>query len=169
MIRYRFPALLVSLIIPVSLAGQSSAKPDSSATWSRALEGSWSCAGAFASGKTLAADLNFTRVLGGRWLSYHHKDRPPGQYEATSLWGPAQWDTTMSPTLLYDNFGGHRRFFPGSTGSEVVLTRDTTDAGARLERFTFRPRPDGTLWFAWEVSRQGAWALGDSLSCSRQG
>lgn len=168
MITTRTASLLIGLMLPFPLAAQTVSQPDSGSTWSRALEGAWSCAGAFANGKSLAADLTFTRVLGGRWLSYHHKDRPPGQYEASSLWGPAQRDTAMTPTLLFDNFGGHRRFLPAAAGTEVVLTRDSTDAGARVERFTFRRRADGTLWFAWEVGRQGAWALGDSLSCSRQ-
>lgn len=68
--------------------------------------------------------------------------------------------------MLYDNFGGHRRFLAmASATREITLSRDTTEPGARVERFTFRPRPDGTLWFAWEVQRGGTWALGDSLSC----
>lgn len=74
----------------------------------------------------------------------------------------------MVATILYDNFGGHRRFTTtvAPTG-QLTLLRDTTEAGAHLERFTFRPREDGSLWFGWEVFRQTAWILGDSLSCVR--
>lgn len=101
-------------------------------------------------------------------MEYHHRDRPPGQYEAISLWGPALRDSALATSVLYDNFGGHRRFLSTySSSGEVTLVRDTTEAGARVERFTFRPRADGTLWFAWQVLRGGTWALGDSLSCRR--
>ena len=160
--------LAVLALVPAALTAQSPTNPDSSSAWAHALRGTWSCAGAFVSGKPLAADITFSPILRGQWLEYHHLDRPPGQYEATGLWGPALHDSSLGATTLHDNFGGHRRFLAAvSQPGAVTLTRDTTEAGARLERFTFRPRPDGTLWFAWEVQRGGVWALGDSLSCRR--
>ncbi len=144
------------------------APSDSASAWAGALLGRWSCAGAFASGPAPAAELQYRPVLGGQWLAYHHADRPPGRYEATALLGPAIPDSALVSTVLYDDFGGHRRFEVRETpGHGVQLSRDTTEAGARAERFSFLPRADGTLWFAWEVQRSGAWALGDSLACAR--
>lgn len=161
-------AAAVSMLATALHAQANPALSDSSSTWARALSGQWSCAGAFANGKPLAADVGFTQSLGGRWLSYHHQDRAPGRYEATALLGPAFRDSAMVATMIFDNFGGHRRFQPSASSSgEITLLRDTTEAGARLERFTFRPRPDGTLWFGWEVGHGGAWLLGDSLSCRK--
>ena len=164
----------IVLAVVVSLLGSSlhsqaiPAMTDSASTWTRALSGPWTCAGAFANGKALAADIVFTPALGGRWLSYHHQDRDPGRYEATALLGPALRDSAMVATMIFDNFGGHRRFLPSASATgEITLVRDTTESGSRLERFTFRPRPDGTLWFGWEVGRGGAWVLGDSLSCNK--
>ena len=162
-------AAAISLAATSLHAQANSVLSDSASSWARALSGQWSCAGAFSNGKPLAADVGFTPALGGRWLSYHHQDRAPGRYEATALLGPAFRDSAMVASVIFDNFGGHRRFLPAaaSTG-EVTLVRDTTEAGARLERFTFRPRPDSTLWFGWEIGRGGTWLLGDSLSCRRQ-
>lgn len=143
---------------------------DSVSGWAHLLTGPWGCSGAFASGRPLAADIVFAAALNAHWLEYHHRDRAPGRYEATALLGPALADSTVVPTVLYDNFGGHRRFgVTTSPTGEVILARDTTEKGARVERFTFRPRADGTLWFGWEVQRDGGWALGDSLSCRRGG
>lgn len=132
------------------------------------LSGRWSCAGAFGSGKPLAADIEFTPVLAGRWVQYHHLDRAPGRYEASALLGPATFDSTLVPTTLFDNFGGHRRFqLTQSPENRITLLRDMSDPGARVERFVFEPRSQAQLWFAWEVQRDGAWVLGDSLQCRR--
>jgi hypothetical protein len=141
---------------------------DSTSTWAGFFAGRWSCAGAFANGQPLAADLEFSPVLAGRWLEYHHKDRPPGRYEARALWGPAERDTALATTALFDNFGGRRAFFVRAAhDSGVTLARDTSEPGARAERFRFQPRGAAAFWFAWEVQRAGAWALGDSLACVR--
>jgi hypothetical protein len=159
----RFQSVALLLLTAAPLAAQT-AVPSLNG-WSKALAGNWSCSGAFASGKPLAADVSFTPSLNGRWLTYHHQDRAPGRYEASATLGPASRDTTIAPVTIYDNFGGNRRFLPTLAGTELVLLRDTTEVGARLERFTFRPRGAGGLWFAWELARNGAWVLGDSLAC----
>lgn len=162
----RIAAALALAALPVlPLSAQSA---DSSSRWVAPLAGAWSCAGAFSNGKPLAADVVLSPALGGRWLSYHHQDRAPGRYEATALLGPALRDSALVTTTIYDNFGGHRRFIPSAAADNTItLVRDTTENGARLERFTFRPRVDGTLWFGWEIGRNGQWFLGDSLSCKR--
>ena len=171
--RSSFAALLLFALSTLGATNVSAQAPaagtsDSLSGWARALQGGWGCAGAFASGKPLAADITFTPVLRTHWVEYHHRDRAPGQYEATALLGPALRDSALVPVVLYDDFGGHRRFRASAAPSgEITLARDSTEAGARVERFTFRPRPDGTLWFGWEVQRDGTWVLGDSLSCRR--
>jgi hypothetical protein len=141
---------------------------DSTSAWAGFFAGKWSCEGAFANGRPLAADLEFTPMLAGRWLEYHHKDRPPGRYEARALWGPAQRDTGLAVTALHDNFGGRRTFLvTAPRDSGVTLARDTREPGAQTERFRFVPRGAAAFWFVWEVQRGGAWTLGDSLGCTR--
>ncbi len=140
--------------------------PDSLRPWARGLIGRWSCAGAFSNGKALAADVEFTSILGGRWLEYHHKDRAPGSYEALAILGPARRDTALEATTLHDIGGGARRFLLSAGDSGVMLDRDTTQRGARVERFRFVLRGTHALWFAWEIGAGGRWAIGDSLGCS---
>ncbi len=52
--------------------------------------GNWSCAGEFANGKKIEADLSFVPELDGKWLLYRHADRPPGQFKALAVWGVDQ-------------------------------------------------------------------------------
>jgi hypothetical protein len=144
---------------------------DSTAAWARYFAGRWGCAGGFPSGKLLRADVVFTPRLGGRWLEYHHTDRAPGRYEALALWGPAVGASQTVQNVLYDNFGGQRRFASdGWRNGALVFVRDSAEAGAREERFIFRERSESTFWFAWEVRRPNvpAWAVGDSLTCARE-
>lgn len=49
--------------------------------------GNWSCAGEFASGKKVEADVSFAPELDGKWLLYRHADRPPGQFKALASVG----------------------------------------------------------------------------------
>lgn len=165
-------ALACCLLLPLAVSppGESVdrtfAAVDSLPAWASSLVGTWSCEGAFGSGKPLAADIRISSVLGSRWLAYHHKDRAPGRYEAFGHWGPvAPPPTALATTVLYDNFGGARRFQLTFTEGGLTLDRDTTVAGAIVERFVFKPREAGRLWFAWEVYRDNRWILGDSLGC----
>ncbi|HEU4648112.1 MAG TPA: hypothetical protein VFS33_03565 [Gemmatimonadales bacterium] len=178
MLNWPLGTLLTGTVVAAALGaaapGPGSPTPrahtDSTAAWARYFRGTWHCQGAFASGKPLAADIAFTALLGGRWLQYHHTDRAPGAYEALALWGPTTGTAAPPPTTFYDNFGGTRRFISaGWQDSALVFVRDTTERGARAERFAFRQRSDTAFWFAWELQRpSGAgWVVGDSLTCAR--
>ncbi|HEU4698930.1 MAG TPA: hypothetical protein VFS40_07115 [Gemmatimonadales bacterium] len=144
---------------------------DSLPAWARWLEGRWGCTGAFASGRPIAADVAFAAELGNRWLAYRHMDRAPASYQAFALLGPlTPADTGRLVAVLHDNGGGQRRFTSaGWRDGALVLLRDSTEAGARPERFIWRRTSDSTYWFAWELRRTpgGPWTLGDSLGCRR--
>lgn len=126
------------------------------------FSGAWTGMGAFASGKPIEADVTFAPELGGRWLAYRHRDRPPGRYEALGLWGadPATGGLLMT---LHDNGGGFRRFEAGGwKEGRLVFT-----CGVR-ERFTFERQGDG-FRMTYEVSRDGqAWRLVDALTFQRK-
>jgi hypothetical protein len=132
--------------------------------------GHWSCVGGTPAGRVLVADVNITPAMNNRWLEVRHADRPPGRYQSLSLWvlgAPADSTTT---TIVYDNFGGARRFdTQGWATDRIVWVRDTTEAGARMETFTYLHVSDSAYWYAWHVRRTpGApLVLGDSATCRR--
>ena len=158
--------MLIRCLLILALA----AVPETIAPSAQFFAGEWDCHGAFSSGKPIAAHVSFTPVLGGKWLEYHHRDAAPGSYEVLALW-PAADTTANRPVVLYDNGGGRRRFLgSGWTTDTVMLVRDSTEPGARPERFTFRATSDSSYWFAWELRRSAdSWVVGDSLSCRRVG
>lgn len=168
-------ALATLLAGPAASVPRLSARPggvatDSLPAWAQYLSGRWGCTGAFASGRPLAADVTFAADLGGRWLQYRHTDRAPGQFQAFALWGPLPGASHHLAAVLHDNAGGQRRFqSAGWREDAIVWGRDSTDPGARSERFTYRRTSDSTFWFAWEVRRAPAadWSVGDSLTCRR--
>jgi hypothetical protein len=135
------------------------------------LVGFWECRGGTPSGRTLASEVKFTSLLGKRWLESSHVDVPPAPYSSLALWPVALADSSASATVVYDNFGGARRFLlNGWTPDSVVLVRDTTERGARLETFTYRRVAPDSYWYAWHVRRgaSGAPVLGDSATCKRR-
>jgi hypothetical protein len=145
---------------------------DSAASPLSYFSGHWSCAGGTPAGRVLTADVDFTPAMNGRWLEVRHLDHPPGRYESLSLWGPlpGHADSVMT-TIVYDNFGGSRRFFSsGWREGKVVWTRDTTEAGSRLETFTYQRVSDSAYWYAWHVRRADGTpvVLGDSATCQRR-
>jgi len=141
---------------------------DSVAPLAAFFEGAWHCRGGTPAGRTLEADVTFTSALGAHWMRSEHVDVTPGRYQSTSFW-PTTASSSGLATVIYDNFGGARRFL-GSWGTDsIVWTRDTTEAGARLETFTYRRTSPRSYWYAWHVRRtDGApVTLGDSATCRR--
>jgi hypothetical protein len=115
--------------------------------------------------------VRFAALLGNRWLESSHVDVPPGPYASLALWPLSPADSSPPATVVYDNFGGARRFLVnGWTADSIVLVRDTTERGARLEQFTYRRVSPNTYWYAWHVRRAagGPVVLGDSASCTRR-
>lgn len=134
------------------------------------FSGHWSCAGGTPAGRVLLADVLFTPTMNAHWLESRHVDRPPGRYESISLWSLDPSSDSATGTVVYDNFGGARRFTSRvPIAGTVVWTRDTTEAGARMETFTYRRVSDSTYWYAWHVRREPGKpiVLGDSATCRR--
>jgi hypothetical protein len=139
------------------------------------LSGSWSCAGGFANGRALSADLSFTPFDDGRTLTFSHRDRPPGVFWHRSTWAIVG----NSRELVSVGFSGSR----ANTDAAPVLFigRDVSDTAVTLVADTLKAPPftpnrfryvvdsSGRLLMRWEVQRNGSWALGDSLVCARSG
>lgn len=144
---------------------------DSVPPLARFLVGAWTCRGGTPAGRTLSSDVRFGAVLGDRWLEVAHLDVPPGRYSSLAHWPLAPADSTPLATVVYDNFGGARRFLlDGWKSDSVALVRDTTERGARPERFTYRRESPNSYWYAWHVRRgaSGPEVLGDSATCTRR-
>lgn len=113
--------------------------------------------------------MTFALSLSDKFLLSAHDDAPPGQYHSASYW-PAIDTVAVRRTSIYDNFGGARAFTASVWNADsVVWMRDTSQAGARLETFTYRRVNDATYWYAWHVrpQPQGKLFLGDSATCRR--
>ena len=138
------------------------------------LAGQWSCQGGFPSGRSLSADLRFEPLLGGRALGFEHVDRAPGLYWQRSTWAAdsktrgivssaltgSQKDPIVVPALFVST---------SWTTNRIELDADTVKKPPFTpNRFTYTVDSGRTLKMTWELSRNGAWVLGDSLVCARK-
>jgi hypothetical protein len=147
---------------------QRAVRVDSLPALARFLEGVWRCRGGTPAGKVLESDVTFGSTLDAHWVKSEHVDIPPGRYRSLALW-PADTTGREVVTTIYDNFGGARRFAGSWSDDSIVWRRDTSETGARPERFTYRRTSVDTYWYAWHV-RRGAglpMTLGDSATCRR--
>lgn len=132
------------------------------------FSGKWSGEGEFASGRKIAADLEFHADLEGQWLAYRHVDRPPGTYKAAGMWGHASPSNAFVMTLN-DSFGGARTFSSsGWRDGNIVFERDVETpaqpATRKRERFTFLRQGDDEMKMSYETTTDGsAWKLVDHL------
>lgn len=143
------------------------------------FQGAWHCTGAFANGKAIESDMRFTADLDRHWLRVVHDDVPPNGYHAQSMWG-ADPNTGKLMAVIFDNFGGARRFTSAGWNGKVVRfdvaalgdSASSSVAGnaKRAERFTYTTTVNGTFRMRYEVSGDGraTWRLGDELLCSRE-
>jgi hypothetical protein len=132
------------------------------------FSGSWGCKGTFpASGKTIESHITFTPDLDGAWLSMRHDDIPPNRFHALELWG---WDAKQSQfsATIFDNFGGARHFTsPGFQDQTLTWNADTVAPSTTpAERFVFRKDSATQFTVNWEVNRDSAWKIGDTLTCT---
>ena len=142
--------------------------PDSVPQLAKYFVGDWHCRGGTPSGKTLESGVTFAMALDGHWLRVEHVDVPPGRYKSLAMW-PADSAAHNLSTIFYDNFAGSRRFLGRWGADSIVWMRDTTEACARVESFTFRRTSASTYWYSWHVGRPGGapTVLGDSATCTR--
>lgn len=138
----------------------------------KSLEGRWSCAGAFANGKPLAADLEFAPDADGQRLHYRHADRPPTNYVQDSVWGVDKESGTLVSLAWIAT-----RAQPGVTPAFYVASEVSPTSVTFVHRALLKPPwapnrfrysvADHALQMTWEVQKQGVWQMGDHLGCTR--
>lgn len=131
------------------------------------LLGHWTCNGVFpASGKTITSELRFDSDLGGKALLKHHDDTsPPSLYHAVEAWGYDAKANRYNATIL-DNFGGTRLFSSEGWTKEGLAWTSATEVKP-TQRFVYVRLGKDRLRVDWEVERNGAWVVGDTLTCER--
>jgi len=148
--------------------------------------GHWTGEGAFANGRTIAADLSFALSLDSCWLVYEHRDRAPNRYKATSMWSVDRV-TGEFVAYCFDNFQGHRLFSGNGAGGaggadgadaagngwkegKLVLSRQASapQVGIYFERFVYERLSETQFKMTYETSRDStAWQVGDWLVFTR--
>jgi hypothetical protein len=152
------------------LFGQAENSPEAATRLFTALAGSWSCSGAFADGRPLAADVTFTPQAEGRSLLYRHRDRAPNSFVQDALWGPDE----KNHAILSLAFAGDAKhlvpelFVANSwTATSIVFeAKPLTSPPFAPNRFTYKVEGE-TFRMVWEVQRQSGWAVGDEIQCVR--
>jgi hypothetical protein len=131
------------------------------------LMGQWTCHGVFpASGKTIDSALRFESDLGGKALLKHHDDTTaPALYHAVEAWGYDAKAGRYSAAIL-DNFGGARIFSSAGWAGDTLLWTSAPEVKP-AQRFRYVRLPTGGMRIDWEVEKQGAVVVGDTLNCER--
>jgi hypothetical protein len=133
------------------------------------FSGQWKCAGEFANGRKIEAELSFSPELDGKWLQYRHADIPPNSFKALAMWGVDQ-SSGKIVSLMQDNFGGARLFTSeGWTNKTIQFVSATLMSPlTRQERFTFAAQSDAKFKMTYEVSKDSVtWRVGDFIECAR--
>jgi len=139
----------------------------------RSLHGEWSCEGAFANGKPLAADLRFTPTSDGRAVRYAHVDRAPSRYAQDAVWAFDAASGRIASAAAVSVGSAE----PTSVSLYVAdaWAPDSLQLDARPlltdpwapNRFSYAVRGD-SLRMVWELQQGGAWRMGDYLDCERR-
>lgn len=136
--------------------------------------GSWDCAGAFADGRSLEADLLFAPELEGRILRYQHADRPPNRYAASATWSldtDSKQLVSLSVFTIADTTVVSPSLFVASewTDSSVTFVADTLlSPPFAPHRFRYESEATDRFRMTFEVQRGGSWEMGDYLICRRK-
>jgi hypothetical protein len=168
-----FPLLLAAVAAPAG-ARTNPAIEDASRLFASA-EGSWSCVGAFANGKPLAANLKFKRSPDGQSIHYSHVDRAPNTYRQEANWGVDK-DSGHMISLAFTAFGDQRSPSAAMYVAEKWSADSVTLVHKKLLADPFAPNrftysvSGGKLKMLWEVRRgESEWRMGDYLDCERSG
>jgi len=134
--------------------------------------GWWSCAGGFARGAPLAADLTFTPVADRRALTFLHTDRAPNVYWQSATWSLDANGRIVSMAMAGSMKGhtGAPALFIASNWSErsVTLVADTVKSPPFApNQFTYSLFAGDSLKMVWEIVRNATKTVGDSLLCGR--
>lgn len=130
------------------------------------FKGSWTCRGTFSNGKPISATIHFDADLGGAAIVVHHDDTPAlGFYHSIETWGYAT-STQTYVASLYDAYGGMRSFSsPGWDGD--ALTWTILPPAGVSQQFVYTRKDANTFAVDYKVMRNGAYAIGDTLTCVR--
>ena len=133
------------------------------------FSGNWGCAGEFANGRKIEADISFTPELDGKWIVYRHDDRPPGPFKALAMWGVDQ-PSGKTISTMHDNFGNARLFLSdGWKDGAIVFTRaQLVDQRISEERFRYERQSLNSFKMTYERVADGKWKMGDFLLCARK-
>jgi hypothetical protein len=161
------PTLLILIIASALLC--TAQQPTTDPAMVKFFVGNWSCAGEFANGKKIEADLSFVPELDGKWLLYRHADRPPGQFKSLAVWGVDQPSGSLV-SVAEDNFGNARLFTSdGWKDGSVTFNRAAIlDQKLTQERFRYERQSADSFKMTYERSVEGQWKLGDFIVCARK-
>jgi hypothetical protein len=172
-------AIVMILVIAISrsaetIALQTNGTPDlgEATRFFTDVVGQWACAGSFADGRPLAADLSFVATMDGRAVRYVHRDRAPNRFVEEATWGP---DTANHQLVSVAFMGSAETLIPAlfvstqwSARSVILESRPLTSPPFATNRFTYTLEAPNTLRVVWEVLRAGNWTVGDALRCTRR-
>lgn len=157
---------LVLLCAFFSARSQQSTPQEPSKELVQFFSGKWAGEGRFASGKPVAATLDFTLALDSSWLIHHHTDLAPNSYKATSWWG-ADPQTGKFVAYIFDNYSGHRQFeSEGWENGKLILTTQQPHpkGGIMWQHFIYERLSDDSFKMTYEVSKEGTdWRMIDYL------
>jgi hypothetical protein len=161
--------LIVFVLVIASACCCCAQQPTTDPAMVKFFSGNWSCAGAFASGKKIEADLSFTPELEGKWLLYRHSDRPPGIFKAVVLWGVDQPSGKLV-SMAADNFANARLFTSDGwkDGTVIFTGAAILDQKTSQERFRYERQSDNSFKMTYERSVDGQWKMGDFIVCTRK-
>jgi hypothetical protein len=110
--------------------------------------------------------MAFATDLDGKAIVKHHDDTsPPALYHAVEVWAYSATDKRFNAAIV-DNFGGVRDFqSPGWSGDDFVWT--SAPSVKPLQQFAYERRSPTSFTVDWRVSRNGAYVVGDTLTCVR--
>jgi hypothetical protein len=160
---------ILFVLVTASALGCYAQQPTTDPAMVKFFVGNWSCAGEFASGKKIEADVSFAPELDGKWLLYRHSDRPPGPFKALSLWGMDQPSGTLV-SVMEDNFGNARLFTSdGWKDGSVTFSRAALlDQKISQERFRYERQSTDSFKMTYERLVDGQWKMGDFIACTRK-
>jgi hypothetical protein len=159
----------LSILVIASALLCSAQQPATDPAMVKFFTGNWSCAGEFANGKKVEADLSFVPELDSKWLLYHHSDRPPGQFKALAVWGVDQPSGSLV-SIAEDNFGNARLFTSDGwkDGSVTFNRAPILDQKLTQERFRYERQSADSFKMTYERSLEGQWKMSDFIVCMRK-
>lgn len=135
------------------------------------LQGQWTCEGAFANGKALAANITISTQYDGKILFYRHEDLPPNTYKAIGQWA---YDKTQKMMVaLHDQVIGSDTYVAGYVAESWTDTKLTFNAKALWDplwaenRFTYEITGANKMTMVWDKFKDDKWQMGDYLNCAK--